>query len=64
MTIDHVIDAAGSANDDVLSRLENANILLDVGAANASVAAHAHVVAQSQDDLKFADERSKSMNDL
>ena len=53
LAIDHVIDAAGGADDDMLSRLEHANILLDVGAANTSVAENAHVVAQGKDDLNY-----------
>ena len=54
MAIDHVVDAAGSADDDVLPRLQNADVLLYVGAADAGVTENAHVVTQSQHNLRVA----------
>ena len=54
MAIDHVVDAAGSTDDDVLPRLQNADVLLYVGAADAGVTENAHVVTQSQHNLRVA----------
>ena len=51
LTIDHVVDAAGSANDDVLAGLEHADILLHVRPADAGVAKNAHVITQGEDHL-------------
>ena len=53
MAIDHVVHAAGSADDDVLPRLQNPDVLLYVGAADAGVTKNAHVVTQSQHNLRI-----------
>ena len=52
LPIDHIVDAAGSANNDMLAGLKNANVLLHVRPTNAGVAKDAHIVAESQDDLQ------------
>lgn len=46
---DHVGDATGGARDDVLAIVELADVFADVGAANAGVALHVHVVAEGHD---------------
>ena len=48
-TVDHIVDSAGRADDDVdaaFAAAENPLILTDVGATDASVTRHAHVVTQ------------------
>ncbi|RUP43116.1 hypothetical protein BC936DRAFT_137585 [Jimgerdemannia flammicorona] len=50
-TVDHVVDAAGSAHYDVGAGLELLNVLTDVSAADASVAVHVHEIAEGDDDL-------------
>ena len=47
---DHVGDAARRAGHDVLAVVELADVLADVGAADAGVALHVHVVAEGHDD--------------
>lgn len=47
---DHVGDAARGARDDVLAVVELPDVLADVGAADAGVALHVHVVAEGHDD--------------
>lgn len=47
---DHVGDATGRAGDDVLAVFELADVFADVGAADARVALHVHVVAEGHDD--------------
>lgn len=48
--VDHVIDTTGRSNDNLDSRLEAFNVLADVGASNAGVAADAKLVAQGVND--------------
>lgn len=47
---DHVSDSTGSARHNVLSVVELADILANVGAANAGVALDVHVVAERHND--------------
>ena len=48
--VDHVVDAARGADDDLDALLELGHVLADVGAADASVALDVHVVAEREDD--------------
>mmetsp|Transcript_67477 Transcript_67477/g.180286 ORF Transcript_67477/g.180286 Transcript_67477/m.180286 type:complete len:305 (+) Transcript_67477:163-1077(+) len=50
-TVDHVVHAARGAHHDLLARLQTADVVPDVGAANAGVALGLHVVAQGQHHL-------------
>lgn len=49
-TSDHVGDTTGGARDDVLAKFEFADVFTNVGAADAGVALHVHVVAEGHDD--------------
>ena len=47
----HIESTTGSANDNVLSEVELADVLADVGATNADMGLDIHVVTEGQDDL-------------
>lgn len=49
--LDHVVDTAGRANDDLRAILESLHILAHAGAANAGMALDAHEVADSDNHL-------------
>lgn len=50
-TLDHVLDTAGSTNDDLGTILESLHVITNVGTTNASMALNAHEVANGDDDL-------------
>ena len=49
--LDHVLDTAGSANNDVGTVLKSLHVVTDGGAANAGVARDVHEVTDGDDDL-------------
>jgi hypothetical protein len=50
-TLDHVVDTAGSADDDLGAVLEGLHVVTDAGATNAGVALDVHEVTDGDDDL-------------
>lgn len=50
-TLDHVVDTAGSTDDDLGAVLEGLHVITDAGAANAGVALNVHEVTDGDDDL-------------
>ena len=50
-TLDHVVDTAGSADDDLGAVLEGLHVVTDGGTANAGVARDVHEVTDGDDDL-------------
>ncbi len=50
-TLDHVVDTAGGADNDLGAILESLHVVTDAGAANAGVALDVHEVADGDDDL-------------
>ena len=50
-TVDHIIDSARGADDDLNTFLEFCHVLSDIGSTNAGVAFDVHVVTQCYDDL-------------
>ena len=49
--VDHVLDTAGRADDNVSAALKLLHVLADAGATNAGVALNVHVVRKGNDDL-------------
>lgn len=49
--LDHVLDTAGGADNDVGAITESGHILADVGTTNAGMALNAHEVTNSDNDL-------------
>jgi hypothetical protein len=50
-TLDHVLDTAGSADNDLGAVLEGLHVVTDAGAANAGVAGNVHEVTNGDNDL-------------
>jgi hypothetical protein len=50
-SLNHVLDASRSANDDLRAVLERLHIITDASSANTRVALNAHEVANGNDDL-------------
>jgi hypothetical protein len=50
-TLDHVLDTAGRADDDLGAVLEGLHVVTDAGAANAGMAGNVHEVTDGDDDL-------------
>lgn len=50
-TLDHVVDTAGSANNDLGAILEGLHVVTDAGTANAGVALDVHEVTNGDNDL-------------
>ncbi len=50
-TVDHVVDTAGSTNDNVDAFLQLADVIAHVGASDAGVALHLHEVTELDDHL-------------
>lgn len=50
-TLDHVLDTAGSTDNDVRAVLESLHIVTNAGAADAGVALHVHKVTNGDNDL-------------
>lgn len=50
-TLDHVVDTAGGAHDDLGTILESLHVITDAGAANAGMALDVHEVTDGNDDL-------------
>lgn len=49
--LDHVVDTAGSADNDLRAILKGLHVLADAGTANASMALNVHEVADGNHDL-------------
>jgi len=50
-TLDHVVDTAGSSDNDLGAVLEGLHVITNAGAANAGVALNVHEVADGDNDL-------------
>lgn len=50
-SLDHIVDTAGGADDDMHTLLEVSDIILNVRTTNASMTLRAHIIAKSDYDL-------------